>query len=217
MALRPDTFLIDLDGTLIDHFAVIHRTYVHTMREMGRPAPTPEQVRAAVGGGLPNAMRRFVPEADLERALGIYRDCWKRTMLDGVLLMPGGRELLTDLRARGAKLAVLTNKHGPSSRQICDHLGVTPLLDAIVGADDTPWLKPDPKLTAHALGLLGSSADRSVMVGDSPYDVETALRSKLLAWCVSTGTHTADQLRAAGANEVFADLDGVRRRALASA
>jgi phosphoglycolate phosphatase len=206
------TFLFDLDGTLIDHFAAIHRAHAHTRRELGLPPPTPAEVRAAVGGGLENALRRFVREEDLPRAAAIYREYWNRTQLDDVQLLPGARELLAGVRARGARTAVLTNKLGSSARLICGHLGIGDLLEAVVGAEDTPWLKPAPELVAHVLGLLGAPAGGAgaVVVGDSPYDVETARRSGLPAWCVATGTHGDAELRAAGADAVFADLAGLQ-------
>lgn len=100
--MRFQTVLFDLDGTLIDHLPAIHRCYVHTLPQLGLPAPTREEVRHAIGGGLENAMRRFVSEADLPRALAIYRAYWDQTMLDGVTLMPGADELLRALHAYGA-------------------------------------------------------------------------------------------------------------------
>lgn len=203
---RFSTFLLDLDGTLIDHFAAIHRAHAHTMRHLGLPAPTPAQVRVAVGGGLENAIAKLVGQARVSEALAIYRPFWDATMLDDVVLLPGARELLTRLRAEGAKLAVLTNKHGPSSRLICDHLGLTPLLDGVFGATDTPWLKPEPAFTTHALTQLGANAATTLLVGDSPYDVETAHRGGLTSWCVTTGTHDAAQLHAAGADAVYPGL-----------
>ncbi len=206
MSPARQTFLLDLDGTLIDHFAAIHRSYVHTMRELGHPLPTLAQVRAAVGGGLDTAIRRFVTEAELERAMKIYRAYWDTTMLDDVVLLPGARELLQSLQARGAKLAVLTNKLGTSSRLICRHLGITPYLQAVVGAQDTPWLKPQPELTAQVLAQLGGSAETALMIGDSPFDIDTGHKGGMPAWCVTTGTHSAPELRAAGADAIFADL-----------
>lgn len=206
MLKERNTFLLDLDGTLIDHFAAIHRSYAHTMRELGHPRPTLDQVRAAVGGGLDTAIRRFVREDELPRAMKIYREYWNATMLDDVELLPGARELLQALQARGARLAVLTNKLGTSSRLICEHLGIAGLLGAVVGAQDTPWLKPQPELTAHALALVGGTAGDAIMVGDSPFDVDTGHHSGFPSWCVTTGTHNAAELQAAGADRIFASL-----------
>jgi phosphoglycolate phosphatase len=210
MPKTPLTFLYDLDGTLIDHFTAIHRSYAHTLEALGRPAPTMAQIRNAVGGGQANSMRRLVGEADLERALAIYRAYWDRTMLDDVVLLPGARELLAALAARGATQAVLTNKVGYSSRLICDHLGITPFLKAVVGAQDTAWLKPQPELIAHTLKLIGAPAAGAVMIGDSPYDIEAAHNAALPAWAVTTGTHDAGQLRAAHADVIYPDLNAIR-------
>jgi Predicted phosphatases len=200
------TFLFDLDGTLVDHFAAIHRCHSHTMQKLGLPPPTLEQVHHAVGGGLELALRRLVGPDRVAEALAIYRPYWDATMLDDVALFPGARELLEELHARGAKLAVLTNKHGPSSRLICDHLKITPLLSGIFGATDTPWLKPHLEFTQHALTQLHSTPAETLLVGDSTWDVETGRTAGFPVWCVTTGTHTADQLRIAGAAQVFPDL-----------
>jgi phosphoglycolate phosphatase len=210
MSQKHQTFLLDLDGTLIDHFAAIHRSYVHTMRELGHPLPTLAQVRAAVGGGLDTAIRRFVTAEELPRAMKIYRAYWDATMLDDVVLLPGARELLEALRARGARVGVLTNKLGTSSRLICAHLGIADLLGAVVGAQDTAWLKPQPELTDHTLALLGGTREGALMVGDSPFDIDTGHNAGLPSWCVTTGTHTGDELRAAGADAIFANLASLR-------
>ena len=106
--------------------------------------------------------------------------------------------------------AVLTNKLGSSSRLICDHLGITPFLQAVVGAQDTAWLKPQPEFIAHTLKLVGASPDGAVMIGDSPYDIEAAHNAGLPAWVVTTGTHDAEQLRAARADAIYPDLNGIR-------
>jgi phosphoglycolate phosphatase len=176
------------------------------MLQLGLPAPTPAQVRAAVGGGLENALAQLVGPARVAEALPIYRAYWDATMLGDVVLLPGAQELLATLHAAGVRTAVLTNKLGSSARLVCDHLGLTPLLDAVVGAQDTPWLKPDPALTRQVLARLGAEAATTLFVGDSPYDVATAHQAGLPAWCVTTGTHTAEQLHVAGADRVYAGL-----------
>jgi phosphoglycolate phosphatase-like HAD superfamily hydrolase len=209
--MRFRTILFDLDGTLLDHLPAIHRSYAHTLPQLGLPAPTREQVRRAIGGGLANAMRRFVGEADLPRALRIYRAHWDRTMLEGVALMPGAAELLRALRARGCTLGVLTNKHGPSSRAVCRHLGIAALFGVIAGAEDTPWLKPDPRLTAHVLAALDARPAGACLIGDSPFDAETARHGGLPAYLVTTGTHGRAELRAAGAEHVYRNLRALAR------
>lgn len=207
---RFTTFLFDLDGTLIDHFSAIHRCHVHTMTQLGLPAPTLAQVRNVVGGGLETAIERLAGKDYVAAAVPIYRAYWETILLDDVALLPGTRELLTALRARGAKLAVFTNKLGTSSRLICDHLGIASLLDGNFGAKDTAWIKPAPEFTAHVLSRLGAVPATTLLVGDSPYDVLTAKNGGFPSWVVTTGTHNAAELRAAGADKVFASLDEIK-------
>lgn len=209
--MRYACVLFDLDGTLIDHFKAIHRCHTHAMTTLGLPAPTMRQVRAAVGGGVEIAVERLVGPERKAAALAVYRPHWNATMLDDVELLPGARELLVTLRQLGTRTAVFTNKHGPSSRTTCAHLGLDVLLDGNFGATDTPWLKPDPQFTRHVLAALEADAATTLLVGDSPYDFQAARNAGLAFIGVTTGTHTTEELRAAGAERVFADLNEVAR------
>jgi phosphoglycolate phosphatase len=200
------TILFDLDGTLVDAFTTIHRAYVHTLPQFGRPAPTMAEVRRAVGGGIVNAMARFLPMELVPRAIEIHTAYTETILLEDVRLMPGASELLRSLHVRGVKLAVFTNKQANAARRICAHLGVTPFADGVFGAGDTPWLKPQPEFTAHVLARLGARTATTLLVGDSPFDVATAKNAGFPCWCVTTGTHDGTALRAAGAEEVFPDL-----------
>lgn len=204
--MAPRLILFDLDGTLIDHFRAIHRSYADTLPRLGLPAPSYDEVRAAVGGGLERAMLRFVPPDRLREAVTLYRAIFDATMLDDVTLLPGARSLLQSLHAEGRRSAVLTNKRGPASRAICQHLGLSPYLAGVYGAEDTPWLKPDPRFAAQVLTTLHASPEETVLIGDSPFDVETGRNGGFPCWVVTTGTHDADALRAAGAERVYGDL-----------
>jgi len=210
--MRFRTVLLDLDGTLVDAFTTIHRSYAHTLPQFGYPAPTMAAVRAAVGGGLESAVARFVPPDLVPAVMKAHMAYSQQILLEDVTLMPGARALLEALHARDVACAVFTNKHGPSARRICEHLGVTPLLRGVFGAGDTPWLKPDPRFAAHVLGALGSQATETCLVGDSPFDVQAAHRAGLAFAGVATGTHTEAELRAAGAEEVAPGLPELARR-----
>lgn len=209
--MQFSTFLFDLDGTLVDHLAAIHRAHSHTMRQLGLPPPSLAQVRNAIGGGVEVAIARLIGKERVAQALPIYRPYWETTMLQDVKLLPGARELLEGLQARGATLAVFTNKHGPSSRLVCEHLGIAHLLQGNFGATDTPWLKPQREFADHALKKLGRTAAGTLLVGDSPWDVEAAKIGGFASWCVTTGTHEAHELAAAGADKVLPDLFAVAR------
>lgn len=207
---RFATLLLDLDGTLVDAFTTIHRSYQHVLPQLGLPKPTMEQVRRAVGGGLENAMRNFVREAQVAEAVRLHLAYTDSILLEDVTLMPGALELVQAQHRAGVQLAVFTNKRGEHSRLVCRHLGVTPHLSGVFGAQDTPWLKPQPEFAAHVLKELGARPESTMLIGDSPFDVEAAHRGGFPCWCVTTGTHEAQQLRHAGADRVFPDLFAVQ-------
>jgi phosphoglycolate phosphatase len=209
--MRPACVLFDLDGTLIDHFKAIHRCHTHAMTALGLPAPTMAQVRAAVGGGLDEAIAKLAGWDRVPTLMPIYKEHWDATHLDDVLLLPGAREILTDLGRGGTVSAVLTNKRGYAAREVCDHLGLTPLLKGVHGVGDTAWLKPEPLWTRHVLAQLGAQPADTVYVGDSPFDIQTARNAGLAFIGVTTGTHTAEELRAAGGERIVADLYSVAR------
>ena len=208
---RYATLLLDLDGTIVDAFTTIHRSYVHVLPQLGLPAPTMEQVRRAVGGGLETAMRHFVSEEQVPCAIELHVAYTDSILLEDVKLMPGTLELLRAQQAAGVTLAVFTNKRGEHARKVCAHLGVTPFLKGIFGAKDTPWLKPQPEFAAHALAQLGARAETTMLIGDSPFDVQAAHNGGFACWCVTTGTHDAAQLRSSGAEAVFEDLFALQR------
>jgi phosphoglycolate phosphatase len=220
--MRIRTVLFDLDGTILDHFSAIHRAHSHVRRHYGLPAATREEVMRAIGGGLPEALGKTLGPAHrhlLDEALPIYRAYWDATMLDDAALFPGVRELLTLLQSEGIRSAVFTNKHGPSARRVCSHLGIGQFLSGVFGATDTPWLKPDPAFTAHALIALGAGAHETALVGDSPWDIQAASRGGLAAcYALTTGTHTAEELVSAGAlpSRIFADCNSLSPALLAA-
>lgn len=218
MTARFRTVLFDLDGTLLDHFSAIHRSHSHVRRHYGLPEATRDEVMRAIGGGLPEALKKTLGPAHahrLDEALPVYRTYWDRTMLDDAVLFPGALELLNELNKAGVKCAVFTNKHGPSARRVCTHLGLDPLLAGVFGATDTPWLKPEPEFAAYALEKLGAEAITTALVGDSPWDVEAAKRARFGGgFMVTTGTHTEAELLAHGAEAVFPGLIDVLPRLL---
>src|SRR3954470_3534427 len=148
---RFATVLLDLDGTIVYAFTTTPRSYVHILPLLGRPAPTMEQVRRAVGGGLENAMRNFVPESLVADAVKMHLAHTDKILLEDARLMPGAMALLRAQHAAGVTLAAFTNKRGDHARKVCTHLGCDPYLSGVFGAKDTGWFKPQPEFAAYVL------------------------------------------------------------------
>ncbi len=200
------TVFFDLDGTLVDAFKTLQRAYGYTLPRFGLPAPTMEQVRRSVGGGLEMAMSNFLPPELIAEACRIHVAYTEKILLEDPVLYDGAKELVRGLRADGTSTGVLTNKIGDHARAVLAHLGMAEQFDLILGARDCPWRKPSAEFTAEALRRIGSDAAHCCLVGDSPFDLETAHNAGIPCHCVTTGTHDEAALRAAGAVNVYSGL-----------
>jgi phosphoglycolate phosphatase len=83
----------------------------------------------------------------------------------------------------------------------------------VLGVKDTPWRKPDAEFTLHILKLLDATAEESLLVGDSPFDFDSATNVKMDCRLVSTGTHSAKQLEHLGALSIHEDLFSLAQEA----
>ena len=113
------------------------------------------------------ALRRIgIDDAALaQRAAGVYNGARS----EGLALAPGSLGVLTELRARGCKLGLVTNGFAATHHDKIDRLGLRERMDAFFIADEVGMVKPDPELFRHACRELGSVPARSAMVGDRYY------------------------------------------------
>ncbi len=211
-ASRPPVraVLFDLDGTLIDHFHVIYRCLVHAQQQLGLPGFSFEKVKATVGGSVPVTCERLMGKEHAPAAQKLFEDHFDRIFLEDVQAMPGASWLLEALHAQGIRQAVFTNKRGEPSRALCHHMGFDRWLDFVVGTRDTPYRKPQPEFTRHMLELLGTTPEETILVGDSPFDIEAGAVVGMPCYVVATGSHTREQLLAAkpAPAGVYADFYG---------
>ncbi len=202
--------LFDLDGTLIDHFEAIHEAYRFAQGRLGLAPASLEKVRRTVGGSVPVTMRRLIgPQAGqetIDEALGLFDRRFGEIMFERVSVLPGVPGMLESLRAKHLPMAVFTNKKGGHARAVLAHLGLDRFFGAVVGAGDTPFRKPQPEFTDHILQVVGSPPAGTLLVGDSPFDVEAGKVRGLPVAAVATGSHTAEQLAETEADWIFSDM-----------
>lgn len=206
---RAKAVLFDMDGTLVNHFETIRRCYQFAAETMGKTPPDYETVKRAIGGSMPVTIRTFFGEEELEEAMRLWNQRFDEIHLEGVELLRGARELLEVLRQRGIKTAVFTNKSGSHSRNIVDSIGLNPYFEWVLGAEDTPYRKPQRELSEIALQRLDVPAADAIMVGDSPFDIEAAHCVDMTSFCVPTGSHSVAELEAAGADRIFESLQAI--------
>lgn len=203
--------LFDLDGTLIDHFSAIHRSVVFAQKKLGLPQSDYATVRSTVGGSVPITLRKLCGEEYVEAAIPLFRQHFSEIMYDDVKTIPGSDWLLKELKARGHKLGVFTNKYETHAESILEHLGLAQYLDVIIGTrHGHGYRKPDPRFTMEALERMNCSSEETIMIGDSPYDFAAAQAGCLRCYLVATGSHSSKQLKeetnAAGIYEELKEL-----------
>jgi phosphoglycolate phosphatase len=199
--------LFDLDGTLIDQFDAIHRAFSKTLVSMGLDAPTYDQVKRAVGGATESTMIKLIGPERAKEAAQKHRPIFEKEMFNGLKVLPGVIQGIEKLKANQFKCAVLTNKFGPHARAACQHLEIDKYLEFTLGANDTPWKKPQKSFTDYALKKLQFSAHSTCYAGDSPYDYETARNADLACFLIASGTHSFDELKELNGEKTFKNFE----------
>jgi len=203
---RADLVIFDMDGTLADAFDMIAASFNVAMKALGCPEKTVEEVRRIVGTGSRALLKPFVFEEQLDEALDLFYGEYKKRYLDEIYPMPGALDLLKDLRDKGVKIATASNKRGEHCRGGLARLGMFHLMEICLGEGDVSELKPNPSMIERILKETGIDSKKTIMVGDSPVDVETAHAAGIPCICVSTGSHTAWELKQSGADLVISHL-----------
>ncbi|GAA2468688.1 HAD family hydrolase [Streptomyces lavendulocolor] len=191
MAL-PLTVGFDLDMTLIDSRPGIRAAYRALSAETGVRIDADLAV-TRLGPPLEQELAHWFPADRIRETADRYREIYPAYAIGPTPAMPGAREAIQAVRAAGGRAVVVTAKHEPNAKLHLAHLGIEP--DAVIG-----WLWAEAK--AEALREHGAR----VYVGDHVGDVRGARAAGALAVCVPTGPCGADELRAAGADVVLADL-----------
>ena len=188
--------LFDLDGTLIDHFTTIHKSVTYAQRELGLPQSDYAKVRATVGGSVPITLSKLCGDDKVAVAEPLFRKHFEEIIFDDLFTLPGADWLLENLKKRGDKLGVFTNKYAGHTHSVLAHLGLDQWLDVIIGTGDPKCLyrKPDPLFTAHALEQMDCASEEALMIGDSPYDLAAAEAGCIACHLVATGSHSAEEL-----------------------
>jgi AHBA synthesis associated protein len=193
--------IFDLDGVVVDSFAVMSEAFAIAYAEVVGDGPAPfDEYRRHLGRYFPDIMRimNLPPEMEQPFVRESYRLADRVTIFDGVV------ELLLTLRVRGLRLAVATGKSGPRARSLLDRLGLLPFFAHVVGSDEVARPKPAPDIVRHALDLLDVPAERAIMVGDAPTDLASArgagVTSAAALWAPPDDV---DELLAAGPDVVL--------------
>jgi phosphoglycolate phosphatase len=186
-----DLLIFDLDGTLIDSRLDLAHAVNATRAHMGMTQLDFERVYSYVGNGAPVLIRRALgeqaTELEVEEALEFFLEYYREHALDCTKLYPGVKESLERLEAAGKRMAVLTNKPVRMSKAIVEGLGVAGHFFRVYGGNSFDFKKPHPIGVETLMGEAGVDRERTVMVGDSAVDVNTAINARVRSCGVTYG------------------------------
>jgi phosphoglycolate phosphatase len=200
-----DHVIFDLDGTLADTRIDLSNAVNHVRRSLGLGDLPVDVVCRMVGEGARTLVQRALgpePGCSIEDALARFLEYYGVHLLDHTRAYPGVSELLAALAERGVRLSVLTNKPAAMSRAILDGLGLSGYITHLIGGDSLPVRKPDPAAIERLCQLAGVGAARTLVVGDSAIDMQTA-RAAGVAFCGVAWGLAPDTLRAVGAAPII--------------
>lgn len=188
MTTKFDLLLFDLDGTLADTAIDIAHAANAAVVRLGHSSISEEAIRGYIGGGARTLLKRCLQTEDaatIEEAYGHFADHYGRHLLDHTTLFDGVANLLFELK--GVRKAVVTNKPEPFSRRILEALGIMAHFDDVVGGDTFPHRKPDPGGVNFLRDKYAVARERTLFIGDSIIDVETARAAGVKCCLVTYG------------------------------
>ncbi|WP_366184085.1 HAD family hydrolase [Flavobacterium ovatum] len=199
--------IFDLDGTLVNSLEDIGNAANIVLKNSNYPTHDYEAYNFFIGSGLRTTVARALPElakneAEIDRCynemMAIYsRDCTLSTKpFDGIT------QMLDQLKARGLKLAVLSNKSDDLTKKIATAIFPN-YFEIIQGLSVEEFKKPNPTVALQMAEKLGAHPNEVVYVGDSGVDMETAVNAQFYAVGVLWGFRPKEELVATGAQSLI--------------
>lgn len=189
-----DTFVFDVDGTLLDTLDDLVVLTNDALADFDLPSRSREEINSFVGNGVKALIYQAVPDGTPQEVADACLVRWKETYSvypnDLTKPYPGVEALLAELRRRGCRLGVLSNKFDGGVQFIMDKClpGAVDVQHGEGGPLNFPR-KPDPRGLLATIEELGSAPERTVYVGDFPSDIHVARNAGCYAVGVDWGYH----------------------------
>ena len=204
-----NTFIFDLDGTLLDTLQDLADSVNYALRQHHMPEHSIDNVRQFVGNGVRRLMEQAIPDGaanpDFEATFATFRQYYMLHSLDTTKPYDGIPELIHELKQHGCQLAVVSNKMMAATQQLVAHF--FPEIDVAIGEHEAEGIrkKPAPDTVIAALQQLEvgqqpkNQQPKAVYVGDSDVDIATARNAGLPCISVLWGFRNRDFMQAHGA------------------
>jgi len=192
-----NTVIFDFDGTLIDTNDVILASWQHTYRYFLGHDVSVEHITKTFGEPLMKTLAREFPDVPPQESAEVYRTYQRKIAADMVKLFPDVVEMLQAVKDKGYKMGIVTSRTKESTMNYLEMFNIGGFFDGLVSCDDTNIHKPNPEPLLMGLEKLGASAEESIMVGDSIFDIKCAnnagVKSVLVDWRVASDNENLSQ------------------------
>lgn len=186
------TVIFDLDGTLLNTLDDLADSTNYALSKFGYPTRTIEEVRQFVGNGVAKLIERAIPEGknnpNFEKCLAIFKENYAQNMYNKTAPYNGIIEMLSNLKSRGIKIAVVSNKFDLAVKELCKKY-FEGFIDFAAGENEAQGIKkkPAPDTVISVLNEFNFAPEDAVYVGDSDVDIMTAKNSKMPCISVTWG------------------------------
>jgi len=190
--------IFDFDYTLADSSGGEVECVNYALRAMNLPAAANSDIHAMIGVSLPETFRwltRDSGKTGADEFMELFIKRADEVMLDYIVLFDSVRPAVKQLIASGLTLGIVSTKYRRRIEAFLQREKLTDMFKIIVGGEDVAAHKPDPAGLLMALEKLGHSSDRTVYVGDSVVDAETAKRAYVAFVAVLSGVTEKDAFR----------------------
>lgn len=199
---RYRDLLFDLDGTVIDSFDGVSRSYRYALQKMGREVRDVYELRRVLGPPLSESFEKLygLVGKENEEAIAHYRKYYlENEAVYACSLYDGIVDAIAALRARGYRISLATSKPEKMARLILSRKGITSLFDFIGGAEDDVGRKEKEDVIRYVLASLeGSDVKSTLMIGDRMYDTVGARALGIDTLGVLWGFGSEKELRDSG-------------------
>ncbi len=199
-----EAILFDLDGTLINSGPDLALAVNHMLKTLERDTFSEDVIHGWVGNGAKTLVDRALSgqriiDENLDallaaEALNIFLAFYAQNLCVATVTYPNVSSTLKALKAKGYRLAIVTNKPYDFVDPILDGLGLDGLFELILGGDSLPQKKPDPAPLLHVCRTLDVNVEQCVMVGDSKNDLLAAKASGMQSAGVTYGYNYGEDI-----------------------
>jgi len=187
--------IFDLDGTLVDAYAAITKSFNFAMKKMGYQQKKLVTIKKAVGWGDRKLLETFVDGKDLENALSIYRKHHAKSLTQYAKIKKSSIKMLKVFKERGLKLAIATNRPTKFSKILLKTLKINEFFDYLLCSDKLKNGKPHPEILSKILCRFKLDKKQAIYVGDMAIDAITGRRSGIRTIIILGGSSSEKEIK----------------------